>query len=446
MNSLSVCLIVKNEEKYLDDALKSIADIADQIVIVDTGSTDRTLEIAQSYQAEIHHFEWISDFAAARNESIKYASGDWIFWIDADERLTEASIPLLRKLLKFEKKPVIYTVRIKNIKEDGLNYSLSDAHRLFTNHRGIQFSGKIHEQVSPSAKKHGAEVRSCALVLDHLGYSFTGEAKAKKQERNRKILKLEVEEHPQSAYAHYTLAHNYKEDGENSEAEKHYKIARDLNQFDSSMKASLFNSYADTLIDLGRIDEAESLVKKSLSLHTLQNAGYFLQYRLGIIRGKKDQAIQALMQIQNQSQQIKNAGSDISTDLEIDSSTIWSTLGELYLQTEQWVKAAEVFENSLRGSGDSAKVLRSYFKVLERLEDWPTALDVLGRLIKLEGELPTYIAAIGAILIRMGEFEAALHTYLNLNHLQPDDQGVRRKIASLYAKLGDVNSAEEWLN
>jgi len=84
-NRLSVCLIVKNEEKFLDQCLKSIRALADQIIIVDTGSTDRTLEIARCYDAEIHAFAWCDDFAAARNAALEHATGDWVLVLDADE-------------------------------------------------------------------------------------------------------------------------------------------------------------------------------------------------------------------------------------------------------------------------------------------------------------------------------------------------------------------------
>lgn len=444
-NSLSVCLIVKNEEAYLAECLESIREIADQLVIVDTGSTDRTLDIARSFNAEIYHFDWVNDFSAARNESIKYARCDWVLWIDADERLTKESVPVLKKLLKFEKQPVIYTIRIKNLQEDKKNFTLSNAHRLFTNHRRIQFTGKIHEQISPSAKKVGADERPCAVVLDHLGYSITGDEKSRKQARNRKILEAEVEVGPKNAYAHFTLAHNYKVDGELELAEKHYKIALGLDQFDTKMKASLLNTYADALFDLGRIDEVAPLIDKSLKLQKRQNAAHFIRYKYLLKLNDLQGAIQALLTIQNQYADIQNHGSGISTDLEIDKTTIVKTLGDLYTQSGKWVEAAKCYEECLAAKDDSVNMLRNYFKVLERLEDWHAALDILGKLVQKEGELPPYINAIATILIRMGEFEAALQTYLRLNQIQPDDSQLKRKIASLYAKLGMEDQARQWL-
>ncbi|RKY56250.1 MAG: glycosyltransferase, partial [Candidatus Neomarinimicrobiota bacterium] len=85
--NLTTAMIVRNEAAYLEECLRSIQSVSDQIVIVDTGSTDSTLEIARKYKADIYHFDWVDDFAAARNESLKYAKGNWVLCIDADERL-----------------------------------------------------------------------------------------------------------------------------------------------------------------------------------------------------------------------------------------------------------------------------------------------------------------------------------------------------------------------
>src|SRR5579863_6345186 len=84
----SLCMIVRNEEKNLAACLRSVADLMDEIVVVDTGSTDRTRDVARRFRARVVDFPWIDNFAAARNESLRHATGNWIFWLDADERLT----------------------------------------------------------------------------------------------------------------------------------------------------------------------------------------------------------------------------------------------------------------------------------------------------------------------------------------------------------------------
>ncbi len=89
---LTLSMIVKNEEKYLEDCLKSVRGVADEIVIVDTGSTDHTIEIAQEYNAKLFHYTWINDFSAARNYALEKSTGDWVLYLDADERLSKSSL------------------------------------------------------------------------------------------------------------------------------------------------------------------------------------------------------------------------------------------------------------------------------------------------------------------------------------------------------------------
>src|SRR5205809_7536444 len=95
---VSLCVIAKNEEANLPACLSSAADLVDEIVVVDTGSTDRTKEIAEQFGAKVVDFPWVDSFAAARNESLKHATGDYAFWLDADDRLGETHRERFRTL------------------------------------------------------------------------------------------------------------------------------------------------------------------------------------------------------------------------------------------------------------------------------------------------------------------------------------------------------------
>ena len=91
MSKITLSMIVKNEERYLRECLESVKDIVSEIVIVDTGSTDSTIKIAKDYGAKLYSFGWINDFSAARNFALSKSTGDWILYLDADERLSENS-------------------------------------------------------------------------------------------------------------------------------------------------------------------------------------------------------------------------------------------------------------------------------------------------------------------------------------------------------------------
>jgi len=284
-------MIVRDEEDFLVGCLESVRNVVDQIVVLDTGSRDNTINIARDFDAEIHTLSWVNDFSLARNESIRHARGDWILWLDADERLTPESIPIINCLLRPERKPVIYEVTIKNMRPNGDSYSLSSAHRLFTNHKGIYFTGRIHEQLSPSVAKLGGEERTSKIEIYHLGYSVRGPRAVKKNARNRKLLVQMVRESPQSAYAHYTLAQHYGLNKLHKQALKHYRIAYELNQFTPEMSVSLLNTLCETLIELGMYQEARKKLHQSIITKPVQAGGYYLLYKLAYREKRYSHAI-----------------------------------------------------------------------------------------------------------------------------------------------------------
>src|SRR3990167_8792325 len=96
MSTISLCMITKNEEKWLEQCLNSVKEIVDEIIIVDTGSTDKTKEIAKKFNAKFFDFKWIGDFSAARNESLNHATKDWILVLDADETIAKEDLEKIK--------------------------------------------------------------------------------------------------------------------------------------------------------------------------------------------------------------------------------------------------------------------------------------------------------------------------------------------------------------
>ncbi len=134
MPVISVCMIVKNEEQYLENCLKSIKDIADEIVIVDTGSTDRTVEIAKKYTDKIYFHPWKDSFSEARNHYLEYATGDWIFQMDADEELIQEDIPVLMAAIQDDDLDGVM-VQIVSKFQEGKREAIHSFERIFRNNR-----------------------------------------------------------------------------------------------------------------------------------------------------------------------------------------------------------------------------------------------------------------------------------------------------------------------
>lgn len=225
MSTLSVCLITKNEEKNILRCLNSIEKIADEIIIVDTGSTDNTINIAESFQkAKIYNYEWDNDFASARNCSLSHVTKKWIFFIDADEELVGDDIPLLKKLIKKEKKEAI-SFRLINIL-DGVECSNTYTVRFFKKRKEYKFEGKLHEQITPSIyKRNGPDcIRETNIRLYHYGYDKNLVDVSSKIQRNLKILHS-FDEKDKDGFYYYNLGTEYYRCEDYKNALNYYTLA-----------------------------------------------------------------------------------------------------------------------------------------------------------------------------------------------------------------------------
>ncbi len=194
-------MIVRNEEKFLGGCLASIKDVVDEIIVVDTGSNDSTKEIALEYGARVFDFPWNGDFAAARNEALSHCRGQWVLYIDADERLRPIDKSYIGEILSDVGK-VAYTVMFYPI----VGYTAYREYRIFRSDPRIRFEGVIHESmVSPIfnvAREDGLEIGESELVVDHLGYE--GDL-MHKHKRNVPLLRDQIENDPERIYLRWQL-------------------------------------------------------------------------------------------------------------------------------------------------------------------------------------------------------------------------------------------------
>jgi len=200
---LSVCLIAKNEEANLKRVLGSVKPVADEIVLTDTGSTDRTIEFAKAFGARVCHFQWCDDLSAARNHCYSQAQGEWIFWIDCDEELLSESADEMKQCL-MRKDVFAYLILRQDLKDLSRPelYSEMWLPRLFRNHKEIHLRGRHHEQFEPSlanlAAKEEQVVETSEIRIRH--YGFAGPGRADKFKRDVKLLELELQERPGQLY------------------------------------------------------------------------------------------------------------------------------------------------------------------------------------------------------------------------------------------------------
>lgn len=224
-NSLSVCMITKNEEKNIERCLKSVKHIADEIIVIDTGSTDNTVEIAKEYGAIVGYREWINDFSDARNASIEKATKSWILFLDADEEVSYDDGLALKNLLETETNFEGFYLRLVNIIA-GTDIGDAIVLRVFKNDPDYRFRGKMHEQVINSMQaKAGMDcIGSTPIKILHYGYDPNVSDPIKKQKRNIDLLNS-YPESERDGYFYYSLGNEYARVNENEKALEIYDMA-----------------------------------------------------------------------------------------------------------------------------------------------------------------------------------------------------------------------------
>lgn len=270
IKALTVCIISRNEEKNIADCIKSILPIAAQIIVVDTGSDDSTVEIARSLGAEVYNFEWQDDFSAARNKALEKARCGWIMALDADEQLPIEEHNKLLADLK-NQRAIAYRLPLLNVGREieGCCY----VPRLFRNMPGIFYKNRIHEQIFPAiipyAKKWGLKICAGNARISHYGYR--AELTARKIERNLKLLTMAVNEQPQDSNILMNLGLELCRSGRVDEGIEYYKKAFDVlsklpgNSITPEMRETLLTQYSAFLFSKQRYSEIVGVLTSKLA-------------------------------------------------------------------------------------------------------------------------------------------------------------------------------------
>jgi len=206
---LSQCMIVKNEESNIERALGWAKPVAYEQIIVDTGSVDRTVELAEQLGAKVYHFEWINDFSAAKNYAIEQATGNWIAFLDADEFFSdEDTAKLMEKLKYIENYPdelgniTVLRMPWVQLNDSGEAFAVYKQSRIFRNLKEIRYVNKIHEHLTGFGTISFVD----DISIMHTGYTKAAYAETSKLERNIELLRAELESNPDNLDAKAYLA------------------------------------------------------------------------------------------------------------------------------------------------------------------------------------------------------------------------------------------------
>jgi glycosyltransferase involved in cell wall biosynthesis/predicted glycosyltransferase involved in capsule biosynthesis len=263
---LAAVMIVKNEAQHLGRCLVSIKEACDEIIIVDTGSTDATISIAESFGARVYHRAWNNDFAAARNESLSHTNAKWVLYIDADEMLVNVDVPQLRSMLAHSHEVAAFGIQVSPM----IGWLPYTDFRLWRHDPAIQFVGDIHETTLPDIRRLAATrnqiLQPIALHIQHFGYEGD---QTKKHLRNLPLLEQQRKHTPRKINILNQLARVHFELGNIDEAETIWREALGVIEEDGEKEVTdvtMFAPYADLLMT--KSIDAEPLITQGKKLRS----------------------------------------------------------------------------------------------------------------------------------------------------------------------------------
>ncbi|WNC14462.1 glycosyltransferase [Brevibacillus brevis] len=292
MDKISACLIVKNEEECIERCLSSLQGKVDEIIVVDTGSTDRTLEIMKAFEVNVYKFNWINDFSAARNYSLDKATGDWIFFIDADEELKTPDQKHLGELIHPYDSD-IYVLKLLNLlgsEDNPSDVSRLNVMRIFRNLPENRFQGKIHEQVLFEGRE--VKIKQIEAEIIHHGYLEEVRNRKSKFERNVALLEKELKENPNDGFHWFNMGMEYLVDSDKRKALNCFQRSYELSNRSNAYFSRLLRNLAVCYLEESQIIEGHNICQEAITLYPDYTDIWYIKGLLLQSQSDYDQAIE----------------------------------------------------------------------------------------------------------------------------------------------------------
>lgn len=347
---LSLAMIVRDESKFLPGCLGSVRGVAEEIVVVDTGSRDDTAAIAAAHGCRVFHAPWRDDFASARNASLRRCTGEWVLMLDADERLAPGQEEALRACCTERTvSACMLQVRSRSTLPTGIAVQVMPYARLFRNDPAYRFEGTIHEQIIPSIARAGGKIVSTGILIEHLGYGQGVGIMEQKAGRNLRLLHRRLGKNPQDAYACYHIGSTASMFGRYGEAKEYLRRALRPGGLPDSIRAIVWNLLAEAELRTGAPAEAEECCRASLGLAPVQFTARWYIVGARIARREYASALSPLAEILAMFFDVPSRPQvGIGVDLEIDESIVRRIMGQCLWKTGDAASALASFAHALR--------------------------------------------------------------------------------------------------
>ena len=408
---ISLCMIVKDGAEFLENCLRSVQEFVSEIIIVDTGSHDNSVEIAEKFDARISHFQWNDDFSAARNKSLEKASGDWILSLDADEEFDNDSIAELIKLITENKYDAFY-VNITSMKNNNGYESeiINSLPRLFRNKLGVHYCGRVHEQIIPSLKQVNAKIDVSDIKIKHYGYSSGQDTQHDKLHRNLRLLKMELKENPGQAFVLFHLGETYSLLNDSEQAIKAYHEALVSNDLPKYLIPTTLQNYANAMLKLNHYQVAIELVNKTIEI----KEDLLMPYVVGALAFMKLSQPENAVKILEKLLKIINNNyvvNDVKYEMLPDMNFVYTILAQNY-----------------RNIGNESNAINYYEKAIEN-----------------ESHFSDTYTGLAELLFDNKKYLYALKNFQQAYQLGLRDKAIYVNLMKCYYELGNVKKAIEMI-
>jgi tetratricopeptide (TPR) repeat protein len=476
---LSLCMIVRDNAATLRPCLASIRPWVDEMIVVDTGSKDETPSIAQEYGARLFHFPWCDDFSAARNESLRHARGEWLFWMDSDDTITPENGRKLRDLANGPHPVgiVAYVMQVHCPMRSGEGFgglTVVDHIKLFRNHPRIRFEFRIHEQVLPSIRRLGGEVAWTDIFVDHSGSDQTEAGRRRKYECDLRILQLELAEKPDHPFVLFNLGMTHADMGEHATAEEFLRHCLSVSRPDESHVRKAYALLVVSLQEQDRLQDAWTANRQGLELFPADPELLFLRGTLAHRLGRRELAAEAYRGALANRDQPHFSSLDpgvLGYKARHNLALVLQELGRHDLAEVQWrhvIAEAPAFPDAYRCLGESLVAQGKYHGGEVHVDNMarqpplrPCAAVLKARLAEARGELSAakselenarrefphsleVLQAQAKFLFERGDACEAEEPLRRLIELCPNDGAARHNLGVLNLRAGNPVEAAHW--
>ncbi len=456
-------MIVRNEEEFLADCLASLDGVADEIVVVDTGSQDRTIEIARAAGARVLSHAWNDSFSEARNFSIDAASGDWILIIDADERLDSSAHEAIRNAISTGQFDAYIQTQLNYYSDDAADTLANQTCRLWRNRPGYRYRNRVHESIVEAIRESGGVIGTLDASIHHLGVKQDIVEARDKCRRYERMLERELAERPTDVFQLYNLAVSYSIAGRGAEAVQLLVRASELADERQNVSGWVYSALADAYCEQAEYREVIETAKRAQS-RSIEHPG--ISYACGqahfslgefskattmfekaISLGAKqewtgdsatwgwkahDGAMRSLLSMGDNDGAIEH-GRMVLADKPSDQNThalmaaAYSKIGSAELAMEHMQRYVDLHPNRAQGWVNMGEFLCQQQRAEESLECYINA-------IKADGSCAAAYFGAGDILYYAGEYESAADLYTNGLAAAPDHAPGFFMLGNCYAR------------